>query len=143
MSTASNHQESHHDSLVHGSEHGRADLPHATLRGYLTGFFLAAILTVIPFWLVMGHVFASTNTTILLVLAVGMVQIIVHAVYFLHLNSTSESGWNLMASVFTFILVGITLSGSIWIMYHMNANMMPMSPLYPDQTQHMHMHNMP
>jgi len=56
------------------------------------------------------------------------VQIVVHIIYFLHLDTKSESGWNMLALIFTLVLVVITLSGSIWIMYHLNSNMMPMSP---------------
>ena len=37
----------------------------------------------------------------------------------------SESGWSLMALIFTLILVAIGLTGSLWVMYHLNANMMP------------------
>jgi cytochrome o ubiquinol oxidase operon protein cyoD len=33
-----------------------------------------------------------------------------------------------MALIFTIVLVVIALSGSMWVMYHLNANMMPMSP---------------
>ena len=103
---------------------------HGSLRGYLTGFVLAAILTIIPFWLVMGHVIASTQVTILIVLGLAVVQILVHMVYFLHLNTHSEHGWNMLALIFTVVLVVIVLGASIWVMYNENANMMPMSPQY-------------
>jgi cytochrome o ubiquinol oxidase operon protein cyoD len=46
-------------------------------------------------------------------------------VYFLHMNTRSEDGWSIMALVFTLILVVIVLIGSLWIIYHLNANMMP------------------
>jgi cytochrome o ubiquinol oxidase operon protein cyoD len=49
-------------------------------------------------------------------------------IYFLHLDTKSEGGWNMMALIFTIVLVVIALSGSLWVMYHLNANMMPMSP---------------
>jgi cytochrome o ubiquinol oxidase subunit IV len=49
-------------------------------------------------------------------------------VYFLHLNTSSEGGWNMLALIFTLVLVVIALSGSLWVMYHMNVNMMPASP---------------
>lgn len=119
--------------FVHSSEHGPADLPHATLKGYLTGFFLSVVLTIIPFWLVMGHVFDNAVATTLLVLGFGVAQILVHVVYFLHMNSQSEHGWNLMAMVFTLIIVGIVLMGSVWIMFSANSHMMPMSPVYHEQ----------
>src|SRR3546814_12412466 len=54
-----------------------------------------------------------------------MVQILVHLVYFLHMDTKSERGWHMLALIFTLVLVVITLSGSIWIMYHLNTNMMP------------------
>jgi len=37
----------------------------------------------------------------------------------------SEDGWTLTSLVFTLILVVITLAGSLWVMYHMDTNMMP------------------
>jgi cytochrome o ubiquinol oxidase operon protein cyoD len=32
-----------------------------------------------------------------------------------------------MALIFTLVLVFIALSGSLWVMYHLNQNMMPVS----------------
>jgi cytochrome o ubiquinol oxidase operon protein cyoD len=104
-----------------------------SLRGYLTGFVLAAILTVIPFWLVMGNVIANKQLLILIILILAVVQIFVHIVYFLHLDTRSESGWNMMAFIFTAVLVIIVLGASIWVMYNENMNMMPMSPQYQQQ----------
>ncbi|MFD4837485.1 cytochrome o ubiquinol oxidase subunit IV [Achromobacter sp. NPDC058515] len=108
----------------HDDDDGAA---HGTLKSYATGFVLAAILTAIPFWLVMDRVIASSRVTGLVILAFAVVQIVVHIIYFLHMDTKSESGWNMLALIFTLVLVVITLSGSIWIMYHLNANMMPMS----------------
>lgn len=99
---------------------------HATRKGYLIGFVLSVLLTAIPFWLVMGKVLHSSHATAALILAFAGVQMIVHMVYFLHLNAKVEGGWTMLATVFTIALVVILLSGSIWVMYHMNANMMPM-----------------
>jgi cytochrome o ubiquinol oxidase operon protein cyoD len=59
----------------------------------------------------------------------AVVQIIVHMIYFLHMNSHSEEGWTLVALVFTLILVVITLAGSLWVMFHLNTNMMPMNDM--------------
>jgi cytochrome o ubiquinol oxidase operon protein cyoD len=119
---------SHPSSPGHAApaSHGDDAVHHGTLRGYLTGFALAAILTVIPFWLVMGHVLDNRWLTISIVLALAVVQILVHIVYFLHLDTRSEGGWNLMAFIFTAVLVVIVLGASIWVMYNENANMMPM-----------------
>jgi cytochrome o ubiquinol oxidase operon protein cyoD len=112
--------QSHHPAGGHsdGADHG-------SLRGYLTGFVLSVILTAIPFWLVMSGVLHSTLATLIIITTMAIVQITVHMVYFLHMNSRSEDGWSIMALMFTLILVVIALIGSLWIIYHLNVNMMP------------------
>ena len=49
-------------------------------------------------------------------------------VYFLHMDTKSEGGWTFMALLFTAIVIFIALSGSLWVMFHLTTNMMPMSP---------------
>jgi cytochrome o ubiquinol oxidase subunit IV len=115
----------------HGHGHGHdghheEDIgPHATLGGYLTGFVLSVFLTAVPFWLVMGKVFDKSSTTAVVILLIGAVQIVVHMIYFLHMNAKSEGGWNMLSLMFTLTLVVITLTGSLWVMFHLNSNMMP------------------
>jgi cytochrome o ubiquinol oxidase operon protein cyoD len=108
----------------HG-DHGHNGEAHGTRRGYLTGFALSVVLTAIPFALVMTGVIADPRVTAGIVMAFALVQIVVHMVYFLHMNGRSEGGWTLMALIFTVIIVVIALAGSLWVMYHMNINMMP------------------
>jgi cytochrome o ubiquinol oxidase operon protein cyoD len=95
------------------------------VREYMIGFMLAMLLTAIPFWLVIGHAFSRSSTTAAVILALGAVQIVIHMVYFLHMNTKSEGGWTLLALLFTLMLLVIALSGSLWVMYHLNDNMMP------------------
>ena len=111
---------------AHGEPHPRG--AHGTFKGYVTGFVLSVILTAIPFWLVMGNVLGDTLRTSIVIMALAAVQIVVHMIYFLHMNTKSEGGWTFLALAFTLTLVVITLVGSIWVMYHMDQNMMPMSP---------------
>ena len=126
--TAAAHgHDAHHEHHAHDDHHDDGPVSHSTFKGYMTGFVLAVILTAIPFWLVMGNVLGKTNTTSLVILGFAAVQIVVHMIYFLHMDAKSESGWNMLALIFTIVLVVITLAGSLWVMYHMNANMMPMS----------------
>lgn len=107
------------------AEHSHDDLGyHATVKGYVIGFVLSVVLTAIPFWLVMTGALPKQATTFIIV-AFAAVQMVVHMVYFLHMNAKAEGGWSLLALVFTAALVVIMLAGSIWVMYHMNTNMMP------------------
>ena len=110
----------------HGTDdHEHEEGNHGSLKSYATGFLLAVLLTAVPFWLVMGKVFDRSSTTAIVVLALAAVQIVVHMIYFLHMNTRSEGGWSLLALAFTVVLLVIMLAGSIWVMFHLNTNMMP------------------
>jgi cytochrome o ubiquinol oxidase operon protein cyoD len=100
----------------HGASHGSA-------KSYLIGFVLSVILTAIPFWMVMDGGFTH-QTMLITVVAMAVVQIFVHLIYFLHMNSSSEERWNLVALVFTVLIIAIVVVGSLWIMYNLNINMM-------------------
>lgn len=121
----SDHNHNEHSEHGHDHGHGHDDHDHGSLRSYATGFVLAVILTAIPFWMVMGKVFDKSSTAAFVLLGLAAVQIVVHMVYFLHMNAKSEGGWNMLALIFTVMLVVIMLAGSIWVMYHLNHNMMP------------------
>ena len=116
------HPQTHAHAEGHDDHHD--DGPHSTLKGYMTGFVLSVILTAIPFWLVMTGALPAA-TTGLIISAFAVVQILVHMVFFLHMNGKAEGGWMLMSTIFTIVFLGITLAGTLWVMYHMNTNMMP------------------
>lgn len=117
----------HHDTDAHDA-HDDSGGHHGSFKDYLIGFALSAVLTAIPFWIVIYDVFRNPMVGAVVILIFAFVQIVVHMVYFLHLNSKSEGGWTVLALIFTSILVVITLAGSLWVMSHLDANMMPMSP---------------
>ena len=121
MSSA--HSHSHHD----GHDHGAHD--HGSFKSYLIGFLLSVVLTVIPFWLVMARpfegVFDSNVPVAIMLMAFAAVQMIVHVIFFLHMSPKSEEGWTMMSTLFTITLVVIVMAGSMWVMFHLNTNMMP------------------
>ncbi|SWX47978.1 cytochrome O ubiquinol oxidase subunit IV [Klebsiella pneumoniae] len=95
---------------------------HGSVKSNMTGFLLSVMLTAIPFWLVMGR--GTTEGAIPgVVLVCAVVQVMVHLVYFLHLNITSETRWNLVAIVFTAVIIFIVITGSLWIMWNLNRRM--------------------
>lgn len=107
----------------HGDTHG-----HGSKKSYLIGFALSVVLTAIPFWLVMANPGLSPGVVATVIIVSAVVQILVHTVCFLHVNTEAEGGWTLLAYVFTGVIVLITILGSLWIMYHLNTNMMPGMP---------------
>lgn len=119
------HESAHNTHHAHSHGHEAA---HGSFKSYVTGFILSVILTAIPFWLVMGDVLESRALTVGIIIIFGGIQMVVHMIYFLHMNTKSEGGWTMLAMIFTIIIVVIMLAGSMWVMHHLNTNMMPMNP---------------
>ncbi len=114
----------HGDGHGHDDHHGDVG-PHSSMREYVIGFVLSVILTAIPFWLVMANVIQDRTTAILVLGGFAIVQVLVHMVYFLHMNGKVEGGWTMLSTMFTVVFVAIAIAGTLWVMFHMNANMMP------------------
>lgn len=114
----------HNHDHAHDDHHDDSGF-HVSFKGYVTGFILSVLLTAIPFWLVMGKVLPSPKMTGFVILGFAAVQMVVHMIYFLHMNAKVEGGWFMLALLFTIVVVVIMMAGSIWVMYHMNTNMMP------------------
>lgn len=115
------HHGGHHDD--HGHDHD--DGPHSSFSGYMVGFVLSVVLTAIPFWLVMDGVITHRPTAVMVLGAFAVAQILVHMVCFLHMNGKVEGGWTLLSTIFTVVFVAIAIAGTLWVMFHMNENMMP------------------
>jgi cytochrome o ubiquinol oxidase operon protein cyoD len=120
----------------HGHEqYDGSEIPHGSFQSYMTGFVLSVILTAIPFFLVMARPIDSAAYTAAIVLACALVQILVHMIYFLHMTPKAEGGWLLLSTAFTIVVLVITLAGSIWIVFHLNNNMMPQMPDMPGMSE--------
>lgn len=96
---------------------------HGSLSGYIAGFVLAVLLTAASFGLVMFGVVPPQSA--MLVLAVlALAQILVHLVFFLHLNTSSGQRWNVMALCYTAVAAVILIGGTVWVMHNVSMNMM-------------------
>ena len=100
-------------------------LPRVSGTGLNIGFLLAVILTLIPFGLVMTDAFEDTVSTALIIMGLGVLQIIVHMVYFLQMNRRAERSWTLPALIVTVLLVAVLLVGTLWGMPPLEGNAVP------------------
>ena len=94
-----------------------------SLKSYLTGFALSLILTAIPFALVMSGTWSSA-AALAGIFTAGVVQILVHLHYFLHLDTSSTARWNVVALIFTLLIMVLFVGGTLWIMSSLNYRMM-------------------
>lgn len=105
----------------HTETHGGA--AHGSVEEYKRGLYWSLGLTAIPFALVMiGGL--SPSIIMLVVLLCAVAQIFVQLVFFLHMNTSSEQSWNVISGVFIVLIVLIVVLGSVWIMQHLNHNML-------------------
>ncbi len=100
-----------------------------TLRSYIIGFALSVTLTLAAVWLIWthiqsGHTVFSHQFLIAAILALAIAQMLVQLVFFMHLAEESGPRWRLGALLSTVGIVLIIVIGSIWIMDHLNYNMM-------------------
>lgn len=96
---------------------------HITNKGYITGFVLALLLTIISFGLVMTDI-VSRQVAVIGLFVAAVAQMLVHLHYFLHLDRSSAQRWNVLAIAFTGILLFIFVAGTIWVLYTLNSRMM-------------------
>ena len=95
---------------------------------YLVGLALATLLTIVSFFIARTTlVWQPSIPVALAVLAIA--QMGVHLVFFLHITSGPDNVNNVMALAFGVLIVFLVIVGSLWIMAHMNHNMMPLDQI--------------
>lgn len=112
--------------------HGHGGQAHGSVKEYTIGLILSVVLTIIPFALVMyvvdkgglaqSGVSPSVVVGSIILCCIG--QLLVQAVFFLHMNGSSESQWNILSSLYIVFVVLAFVIGSIWIFEHLNHNML-------------------
>ena len=103
--------------------HDSHDAGHGSVKSYGIGFILSVILTLIPFGLVMYPTLPK-SITLMIVVAFAVIQVLVHLVYFLHLDRSAAQRNNVIAFVFAAIVIVLLVGLSLWIMFSIHSNMM-------------------
>lgn len=93
------------------------------LWSYVAGFLLSVLLTIIPYLLVINQILSS-EVLFTGVILFALAQLLVQLVFFFHLGNESER-LNLIALIVIVFNVVVLVGGSLWIMAHLNYNMMP------------------
>ncbi|MEM5383596.1 cytochrome o ubiquinol oxidase subunit IV [Paraburkholderia phymatum] len=96
---------------------------HGSFGSYMIGFVLAVILTAAAFGVVLTGALTGTQA-IYAIAGLGLVQIIVHVIFFLHMNGSSSQRWNLTAFAYTVLTAVIVIGGTLWVMHNVSMNMM-------------------
>ena len=107
---------------------------HGTLHGYLAGYLVAALLTIASF--VAAQTSALTPSSVTAAVTVlAIAQMLVHLIFFLHISTSANQRTNIVAFAVTLLIVSMIVVGSLWIMSHLQSNMMPVDPRMQQQMQ--------
>jgi len=99
-----------------------------SLIGYGVGLALAVLLTATSFFIAgTDLVWQPSIPVAIVVLAIA--QMGVHLVFFLHITTGPDNTNNVLALAFGLLIVFLVITGSLWIMAHLNQNMMPMDQI--------------
>jgi cytochrome o ubiquinol oxidase subunit IV len=96
--------------------------------GYVVGLLLALALTGASFWIAGGGVVWPPAIPAALV-ALAIAQMGVHLAFFLHITTGPDNTNNVLALAFGTLIVALVVLGSLWIMAHLDHNMMPMDEM--------------
>jgi cytochrome o ubiquinol oxidase operon protein cyoD len=98
------------------------------LLGYVVGLGLAILLTATSFF-VAGTDLVWQPSIPVAIIVLAIAQMGVHLVFFLHITTGADNTNNVLALAFGLLIVFLVIGGSLWIMDHLNHNMMPMDQL--------------
>ena len=106
---------------IPGAQNGQG---HGSFQGYLVGYVVSVLLTLGSFVAVRSSgLTPSSVTAAVAVLAIA--QMLVHLIFFLHINTSPNQRTNILAFAVTMFIVIVIVAGSLWIMGHLESNMMP------------------
>ncbi len=125
MSSMDNYRPLGGDDHAPGDEPvGRHEIAEGVV-GYLVGLGLAILLTAVSFFIA-GTLLVWRPSIPIALVVLAIAQIGVHLVFFLHITTGPDNVNNVLALAFGVLIVFLIMVGSLWIMYNMNQNMMPM-----------------
>lgn len=94
------------------------------IQSYVVGLVPATLLTAASFYVAYTHLIWAPGIPIALAV-LGIAQIGLHLVFFLHLTTSPDNTNNALALAFGVLIVTLIIGGSLWIMDHLNYRTMP------------------
>ena len=94
---------------------------------YVTGFAISLALTLAAYVAAVNNVLGG-RAVVLVIAGLGVAQLLVQLVFFLHLGQEARPRWNLTVFLFMLLVVFILVAGSLWIMYNLDYHGPPPKP---------------
>ena len=89
------------------------------------GFILSIILVLAAYRIATYYHLTNWHLTLTL-FVFAILQMLIQLVFFLHLGlGESKPHWNVISFLFMVLVIVVVIGGSLWIMYNLNYNLMP------------------
>ncbi|MGZ4112135.1 MAG: cytochrome o ubiquinol oxidase subunit IV [Tumebacillaceae bacterium] len=100
------------NATAHGS-HGS----HGSTKQYVYGYLLSLILTLLPLYAVMNHLFSDV-WQIVVIIGLAIAQMAIQLFFFMHVTEKEGDGpqWHVTGLILGFVIVFTIVAGSIWVM---------------------------
>lgn len=97
------------------------------LKARVIGFIASIVLTLAAFLVIIRPQLFKLDPkmAVLVIVNLAILQAIVQSVFFLNIFGERGTRWNLVVFGSTLSIIFIIVAFSIWIMHHLNYNMMP------------------
>jgi cytochrome o ubiquinol oxidase operon protein cyoD len=128
MSHAEHASDPSHVDAAPGDERLYGEEPADSVGSYLIGLGFAALLTIVSFFIARTTLVWTPSLPVALVV-LAIAQMGVHLVFFLKITTGPDNVNNVMALAFGVLIVLLLIVGSLWIMTHLNQNMLPMEQI--------------
>lgn len=91
-----------------------------------TGFFTSLLLTLAAYFIITNPEYFnfSAKTAVIVIFSLALVQSLVQLIFFINVWKEEGPLWNLIIFISTVSIIFIVVFFSIWIMNHLNYNMM-------------------
>ena len=112
------------ESLNYDTDLPPQSVEYGNLKSYLIGFAASIVLTLAAYFLAIQHPFTGWKLDASVALF-ALIQASLQLLLFLNLAREARPRWNVLVFLFMLMVILILVVGSLWIMYHLNYNMMP------------------
>ncbi len=95
-----------------------------SIKPLILGFVTSLVLVFVGYYISTHH-YISSDTMLLSLFGIAIVQALIQLLFFLHLRMEKKPRWGFIIFLFLLLLLIIIVGGSIWIMMNLNYNLMP------------------
>lgn len=97
---------------------------HHKLGRPIVGFILSLALTLIAYFIMINPESFELKTAVLAIFVLALVQSLIQLIFFIHVWKEGGTYWNSTVFASTATIIFVVVFFSIWIINHLNYNMM-------------------